>query len=79
MESSHHGDHLCLVLDIAGCSFEHLRLSSPTKSLSTHIVQRAVACVLEDLEKLHDCGLIHGGSFSFRLLNAKIDTHFAHI
>jgi len=21
------------------------------------------ACVLEDLEKLHDCGLIHGGSF----------------
>jgi serine/threonine-protein kinase SRPK3 len=62
-ESSHHGEHLCLVLDVAGPSYEFLRLSSPTKPLPGHIVQRAVACVLEELEKLHDCGLIHGGSY----------------
>ena len=63
MESSHHGEHLCLVLDLTGLSFEHLRLSSPTKSLQRHIVQRAVAGVLEELEKMHDCGIIHGGLY----------------
>ncbi|KAF8955829.1 kinase-like domain-containing protein [Flammula alnicola] len=60
-ETSHHGKHLCLVLDVAGPSFEDLRLSSPTKSLPRHIVQRAIACAVEDLQKLHNmCGLIHG-------------------
>ena len=60
-ETSHHGTHLCLVLDVAGPSYEDLRLSSPTKLLPRHIVQRAVACVVEELEKLHKIGLIHGG------------------
>ena len=60
-ETSHHGTHLCLVLDVAGPSFEDLRLTSPTKSLPIHIVQRAVAHVVEELEKLHNSGLIHGG------------------
>jgi hypothetical protein len=60
-ETSHHGTHLCLVLDVAGPSFEDLRLTSPTKLLPRHIVQRAVACILEGLEKLHEFGLIHGG------------------
>ena len=77
VEKSHHGDHLCLVLDVAGLSYEHLRLSSPTESLPRHIVQRGVAGVLEELGKLHDCGLIHGGSyFPFTPLNAKIYAHF---
>lgn len=62
-EHSHHGTHLCLVLDVAGPSCEDLRLSSPTKSLSRHIVQRAVACVVAELNKLHKYGLIHGGSY----------------
>jgi hypothetical protein len=44
-----------LVLDVVGHSYEH------TKSLPRNIVQRAVA--LEELRKLHDCGLIHGGSY----------------
>jgi hypothetical protein len=65
-EYSHHGTHLCLVLDIAGPSCEDLRFSSPTKSLSRHIVQRAIACVVEELMKLHKCGLIHGGSYCVR-------------
>ena len=60
-ETSHHGNHLCLVLDVAGSSLEDLRLSSPTKSLSRHIVQRTVACVVLELEKLHKFGFIHGG------------------
>lgn len=60
-ETSHHGTHLCLVLDVAGPSLEELRLTSPTKLLARHIVQRVVACILEELEKLHKCGLIHGG------------------
>ena len=63
-EHSHHGTHLCLVLDVAGPSCEDLRLSSPTKSLSRHIVQRAIACVVEELMKLHKSGLIHGGTYS---------------
>ena len=62
-EHGHHGTHLCLVFDIAGPSCEHLRLLSPTKLLSRHIVQRVIACVLEELVKLHKCGLIHGGSY----------------
>jgi hypothetical protein len=73
-------NHLCLVLDVVGFSYEHLRLSSPTKSLPRHIVQRAVAGVLEELEKLHDCGLIHGGSyFPLPPERENIYTHFAHI
>jgi len=63
-ENSHHGTHLCLVLDVAGPSCEDLRVSSPTKSLSRHLVQRAVACVVEELQRLHKYGLIHGGSYS---------------
>ncbi|KIM48541.1 hypothetical protein M413DRAFT_20919 [Hebeloma cylindrosporum] len=59
-EDSHHGTHLCLLLSLSGPSLEHLRLSPPTKSLSRHIVQRAVACVLEELMKLHGRGFIHG-------------------
>jgi len=62
-ENSHHGAHLCLVLDVVGPSYEDLRLSSPTKSLPRHIVQRAIACIVEELEKLHNSGLIHGGSY----------------
>ena len=57
-ETSHHGDHLCLVLDVAGSSLEDLRLTSPTKSLSRHIVQRTIAWVVLELEKLHKFGLI---------------------
>ncbi|KIM48539.1 hypothetical protein M413DRAFT_20917 [Hebeloma cylindrosporum] len=59
-EDSHHGTHLCLSLVISGLSCEHLRLSSPTKSLSRHIVQRAVACVLEELVHWHKNDIIHG-------------------
>ncbi len=79
VEKSHHGDHLWLVLDVAGFSYEHLRLLSPTKSLPRHIVQRGVAGVLEGLGKLHDCELIHGGSyFPFTPLNAKVYARFQH-
>ena len=60
-ETSHHGTHLCLVLDVAGPSFEDLRLTSPTKSLPRHIVQRAAECVVDELIKLHEFSLIHGG------------------
>ena len=60
-ETSHHGNHLCLVLDVAGSSLEDLRLTSPTKSLSRHIVQRTVACIVLELEKIHKFGFIHGG------------------
>ena len=62
-EHGHHDTHLCLVFDVVGPSCEHLRLSSPMKLLSRHIVQRAIACVLEELVKLHKCGLIYGGSY----------------
>jgi len=80
VEKSHHGDHLCLVLDVAGFSYEHLRLLLPTKLLPRHIVQRGVAGVLEELEKLHNCGLIHGGSyFPFIPRTQKYVLIFAHI
>ena len=31
--------------------------------LSRHIVQRGIACILEELMKLHKCHLIYGGSY----------------
>jgi len=57
------------VLDVAGPSCEDLRLTSPTKSLSRHIVQRALACVVEELIKLHKCGLIHGAVTSSNIIS----------
>jgi len=62
-ETSVHGSHLCLVTDIVGQSYEHLRLSSPTKSLPRHVVQRAIACMTEEIGKVHKSGLTHGGSY----------------
>jgi len=62
-ENSHHGRHLCFGLSVLGASIEDLRLSSPTKTLPVHVVQKVVGSVLEALENLHRSPIIHGGPY----------------
>jgi len=59
LEQSHHGKHQCFVLSVLGSDVESLRLTSPTKSLPVHMVQKAIASVLEPLSDLHDSGIAH--------------------
>ncbi|KAH9474487.1 Serine/threonine-protein kinase SRPK [Psilocybe cubensis] len=60
IQNSAHGEHLCIGLAVLGTSLEDLRLSSPTKTLPVHIVQKAVASIMVPLLELHKLSLIHG-------------------
>ena len=60
-ENSSHGAHLCIGLAVLGASVEELRLSSPTKTLPLHVVQKAIASILVPLLDLHSRSIIHGG------------------
>jgi hypothetical protein len=48
-ENSHHGRHLYFGLGVLGPSIEDIRLSSPTKTLPVHVVQKVVKSTLEAL------------------------------
>lgn len=69
VETSPHGQHLCLLLDLLGPSVEDFREGQP---LSVHIVKKIVADVLEALCALHDKGIIHGAVSSDNLLFAVL-------
>lgn len=60
-EKSAHGDHLCIGLAVLGASVEDLRLTSPTKTLPVHVVQKAIASIMVPLLELHKLSIIHGG------------------
>ncbi|PPQ79030.1 hypothetical protein CVT25_002339 [Psilocybe cyanescens] len=59
-EKSAHGDHLCIGLAVLGASVEDLRLTSPTKTLPVHVVQKAIASIMVPLLELHKLSIIHG-------------------
>ena len=70
-EISHHGRHLCFGLSVVGPSIEDLRLSTPTKTLPVHVVQRVVASILEALQRLHRHRLFHCGPYIALLFHQK--------
>ncbi|KDR68141.1 hypothetical protein GALMADRAFT_272755 [Galerina marginata CBS 339.88] len=73
VESSHHGQHLCLGFTVLASSVEELRLSSPTKSLPIHIVQKIVSDVAQQILQLHACDMIHGAMIAdnFRFIGSQ--------
>lgn len=66
--NSAHGAHLCVGLAVLGASVEDLRLTSPTKTLPVHIVQKAIGSVMGALLSLHGLSIIHGGMWNAVLL-----------
>lgn len=59
--NSAHGGHLCIGLAVLGASVEDLRLTSPTKTLPVHVVQKAIGSIMGPLLSLHNISVVHGG------------------
>lgn len=59
-----HGVHLCLVLDLLSTDIGTFRLSSPTKTLALHIVQKVAGDVVQALKELHSINVIHTGLYT---------------
>ncbi|KAF5323173.1 hypothetical protein D9619_013736 [Psilocybe cf. subviscida] len=58
--NSTHGEHLCIGLAVMGASVGALRLSSPSKTLPIHVVQKAIGSMIQPLASLHRRSVIHG-------------------
>jgi serine/threonine-protein kinase SRPK3 len=64
-----HGEHLCLVLDLLSTDVGAFRLSSPTKTLALHIVQKVAGDMVEALKELHSINIIHTGALTGPLMS----------
>lgn len=68
-ESSSSGEHVCIGVRPLGGSVEAVRLSSPTKTLPTHVVQKAIGSMIIPLKGLHRNSVAHGGKYCVNLLS----------
>lgn len=55
------GKHICIVMDLLSSDVGSFRRQCPNKRLPSHIAKNIIYLVLEGVEQLHGCGIIHTG------------------